>query len=125
METDQGFLELDNSILVHDNIHGGMGLVQDLYQNIERYVRNLNVARPTNKEQSIQSTPTNSPDGWSETEQARKNHSRDHPQKPGPRNCWRVARRGSEVMVFSKQQNCTVLGVVEKYEWQNAIVYLV
>ena len=28
METDQGFLELDNSVLVHDNIHGGMGLVK-------------------------------------------------------------------------------------------------
>ena len=39
--TDEGYVELNDSIVVYDNIHGGMGLVQDLYQDLDRYARNL------------------------------------------------------------------------------------
>ena len=125
METDQGFLELENSILVHDNIHGGMGLVQDLYQNIERYVRNLNVGT-TNEQGTVYPEYANELTRWLErNRESQKEPLPGPPPKPGTRNCWRVARRGSEVMVFSKQRNCTVLGVVEKHEWQGAIVYLI
>ena len=98
-----------------------MGLVQDLYQNIERYVRNLNVGT-TNEQGTVYPEYANELARW--LEQNRESQKEPTP-KPGPRNCWRVARRGSEVMVFSKQQNCTVRGVVEKHEWHDAIVYLV
>ena len=121
METDRGFLELENSILVHDNIHGGMGLVQDLYQNIERYVRNLNVDM-TNGPGTVYPEYAEELTRW--LERNRESHEEPLPE-PGPRNCWRVARRGSEVMVFSKQRNCMVPGVLEKHEWRNAVVYLV
>ena len=120
-ETNQGFLELENSILIHDNIHGGMGLVQDLYRHIEQYVRNLNVST-TNEPGTVDPEYANELTQWLERD--RGGH-KEPPPKPGPWNCWRVARRGSEVTVFSKQRNSTVLGVVEKHEWQDAIVYLV
>ena len=121
METDRGFLELENSILVHDNIHGGMGLVQDLYQSIERYVRNLNVDM-TNEAGTVYPEYAEELTRWLE----RDRESHEEPlREPGPRNFWRVARRGSEVMVFSKQRNCMVPGVVEKHEWRDAVVYLV
>ena len=121
METDQGFLELENSILIHDNIHGGMGLVQDLYRNIERYARNLNVDT-TNEPGTVYPEYAEELTHWLDREPEGQEESLP---EPGPRNWWRVARRGSEVKVFSKQSNSRVLGVVEKHEWRDAVVYLV
>ena len=120
METDRGFLELENSILIHDNIHGGMGLVQDRYRNIERYASNLNVDT-TNEPGTVYPEYAEELTHWLDREL----EGQEGLPEPGPRNWWRVARRGSEVKVFSKQSNSKVQGVVEKHEWQDAVVYLV
>ena len=88
-------------------------------------MRNLNVGT-TNEQGTVYPEYANELARWLERNRESQKEPLQGPSpKPGPRNCWRVARRGSEVMVFSKQQNSTVLGVVEKHEWHDAIVYLV
>ena len=123
METPQGFVELQDSILIHDNIHGGMGLVEDLYDNISRYAGNLKMGdnnEPGTVYPEYARSLTNwlergSPGGWND-QQAR---------PPGPEDWWRVIRTGSRIRVFSRQQEDQVAGTVEQHLWQDGIVYLV
>ena len=71
LETDRGFLELQDAILVHDNIHGGMGLVQDLYENIDRYVPKPQRGHEQRaRERSTPSTPWSWRSGWRGTRRA-------------------------------------------------------
>ena len=121
LETDRGFLELQDAILVHDNIHGGMGLVQDLYQNIDRYVRNLNV--DTNNEPgTVYLEYALELAQWLERDPQ---SAGETPPTPGPGNWWRVIRSDTEVRVFSQDRDQMVLGKVEGQEWRDGVVYLV
>ena len=122
METNQGFLDLENSILIHDNIHGGMGLVQDLYRSIERYARSLKVGT-SNEPGTVYPEYAEALIRWLE-------RNPDEPggptaQEPGPESWWRVIREGSQVRVFSAQREEMVTGEVQDRRWQDAVVYLV
>ena len=120
-ETPQGFVELEDSILVHDNIYGGMGLVSDLQQNIERYARSLN-ADISGEPGTVYPQHVEALIRWLEREGE---EAEEAPAAPGPESWWRVVRAGSPVTVFSAQQNKMVSGEIRGYEWRNAVVYLV
>ena len=120
-ETPQGYVELDDSILIHDNIRGGMGLVHDLYENIRRYARNLpaddggepGTVHPQHLEALIR---------WVEREPEETGEALP---APGPSKWWRVIRQGSAVQVFSSRAEEMAPGEIVGYEWRNAVVYLV
>ena len=120
METPAGYAELNDSIVIHDNIHGGMGLVQGLYRNIDRYAGNLKPG--TDGEPStVYPEYVRELVRWLEREEA---EGRE-PPGPGPDDWWRAVRSGSRVRVFSKARNAVAEGVVEKRGWRDGIYYLV
>ena len=121
METPVGYVELHDSIVIHDNIHGGMGLVGDLYKNIDKYARNLNT-NASNEPGSVYPEYAGEFVRW--LERGEETKDRERPE-PGADNWWRVVRTGGEVRIFSERQNAVVNGVVEKCEWRDGIFYLV
>ena len=121
METPAGYVELHDSIVIYDNIHGGMGLVQDLYRNIGHYAKNIKT--------SIQNEPGTVYPQYAGAfirwlEQGEETASRERPG-PGAPDWWRVVRRGGGVRVFSERRRAVVNGVVVKWEWQDGVFYLV
>ena len=121
METPAGYVELHDSIIIHDNIHGGMGLVGDLYKNIGQYARNLKMSG-TNEPGTVDYQYAGEFVRWLGREEPAPD--RKDPE-PGDDNWWRVVRTGSEVRVFSKRKNAMVKCVVKKCEWRDGIFYLV
>ena len=121
METPRGYVELHDSIVIHDNIHGGMGLVGDLYKNIDKYARNLKTS-DSNEPGTVDYQYAREFVRW--LEQGEPAPGRKDPE-PGDDNWWRVVRTGSEVRVFSQRKNAVVKGVVEKCEWRDGIFYRV
>ena len=121
METPKGYVELHDSIVIHDNIHGGMGLVGDLYKNIDKYARNLKMSG-SNEPGTVDYQYAGEFVRWLGREEPAP--GRKGPE-PGDENWWRVVRTGSEVRVFSKRKNAMVKCVVKKCEWRDGIFYLV
>ena len=114
-------MELHDSIVIHDNIHGGMGLVGDLYKNIGQYARNLKMSS-SNEPGTVDYKYAGEFVRWLGREEPAP--GRKGPE-PGDDNWWRVVRTGSEVRVFSERKNAVVKGVVKKCEWRDGIFYLV
>ena len=100
-ETDRGFAELDDCILVHDNIHGGMGLVAHLYENMLQYARKLKVSTD-NEPGAVYPEYVRALVRWLEMEEG--NGTPGQAQHHGPGNWWRVIRQGNEVRVFSHKE---------------------
>ena len=120
-ETPQGFVELDDSILVHDNIHGGLGLVSDLQQNLEKYARNL-VADITGEPGTVYPQHVEAMIRWVEREGE---PSEEEPAPPGPGRNWRIIRPGTTVTIYSTGRNEMVQGEVVSHDWKDRIVYAV
>ena len=90
METPAGYVELHDSIVIHDNIHGGMGLVGDLYKNIGKYAKNLKTSG-SNEPGTVDHQYAGEFVRWLGREEPAP--SRKDPE-PGDDNWWRVVRTG-------------------------------
>ena len=121
METPMGYVELNDSIVIHDNIHGGMGLVGSLYRNIGRYAKNLNVSTEDEPGAVYPQYASELVRWLDQAEEA----GMPEQKEPGQNDWWRVVRAGSRVKVFSEARNELVDGAVEKCEWRNGVLYLV
>ena len=121
-ETDRGFAEMDDCILVHDNIHGGMGLVEHLYENMLQYARKLKVSTD-NEPGAVYPEYVRALVRWLEMEEG--NGTPGQAQRHGPGNWWRVIRQGNEVRVFSHQEQDNVRGRVEGYRWQDQVLHVI
>ena len=121
METPRGYVELNDSIVIHDNIHGGMGLISSLYRNIGRYAKNLSVSM-NDEPGAVYPQYANELVRWlDQTEETGK----DEPPEPTEDDWWRVVRPDSRVRIYSETRNELVDGEVEKCEWRNGVLYLV
>ena len=120
-ETPQGFVELEDSILIHDNIHGGLGLVSDLQENLERYARSL-VADISGEPGTVYPQHVEAMIRWVEREGE---PSLEERAAPGPGRNWRIIRPGTEVTVYSADRNEVVQGEVASHSWKDRIVYAV
>ena len=121
MEAGEGFYLADNAIVVYDNVYGGIGLVEDLYQDLPEYA--LNMSR---------GAVEGSGDFYSETAERFANWMRRHQEsgegtapKPGRGNWWRVIKPGSPVTLFSKKRNDMTCGTIEEYSWNEGVRYQV
>ena len=121
METPRGFLDLDDSIIVHDNIHGGMGLTHDLYANLEKYIRKLS-AGTDEEEGGVYHQYIEEMSQWSHEDDG-ENTQGDLGEEPGEGNWWMVVRPGSEVVVNSEKQQRMVLAEVTGCVWRSGIRY--
>ena len=122
IETPEGYVEINDSILVYDNIHGGMGLVSELYRSIERYARNLNVGLEGEPGTGLSQVRELNWSGG--CRRAKEITGPCHPEY-GPDNWWRVARTGSRVRAFSELRKETAEGRIEGHEWRDEVLYLV
>ena len=98
METPMGYVELNDSIVIHDNIHGGMRLVGSLYRNIGRYAKNLNVSTE-DEPGAVYPQYASELVRW--LEQVEEAGMREQ-KEPGENDWWRVVRAGREVRMAER-----------------------
>ena len=123
VETPRGNHLSRNSIIVYDNLHGGLGLAYDLYEDLGWYAARLNRGEvwdgrgmsPESAEmflqwaQDIMSTPVG--------------QSLEEPPPAGEGDWWRTVRPGSLVEIYSETQGGMVQGEVTGPFWNAGIEY--
>ena len=130
IKTPMGYYFSHDSILVYDDIHGGLGLVQHLFDELPQYVRKLVI--PENKTDSNADTSERHSAARVKQENAQ-NFLRWLEQEPGPQDdpipqpdgnsWWRVVTNGSEVKIYLAEQTETLQGTVMNRYWDDGIKY--
>ena len=123
IETDQGYLLSESSLLIFDDIHGGLGLIDHLYQNLHSYAQNLaQVTREATDFRTAQVYPENAAAllDWLDQEPETNNAS-----QPDENDWWRVLRRNSKVTFYSPILAATTAGAVQSPRWDHGIAYRV
>ena len=126
VQTSQGCLLSSNSVLVYDNVYGGLGLTEALWWNLEEYAKQL--LRGADRERGrwgrIPIFPENAgrlvrwlneangePEPWSDA--------------PGPDDWWRIIRPGSQVCLYQQDRDDVAEGTLSEPVWQDGIKYWV
>ena len=128
IKTPRGYYLSDDSILVYDNIHGGLGLVQHLYDELPMYARKLVLPDDQDDDRAAHSAARVNNDSakqfleWLERDPGSRV---DPPPEPGEKDWWRIIINGSEVRVYSEDQREMVLGTVKNRYWDEGVKYQV
>ena len=119
----RGYLFSRSSIIIYDRIYGGLDLVRDIYDNLQRYAERIRDGAKGDHRASFQ---TNSQRflNWVKNDQMDFLDEIDLPE-PGRNDWWRVIRKGSTVKVFSPGQGEPVTGQVTGIRWEDGIRYTV
>ncbi len=120
LETPRGCVELDDAILVYDRVHGGLGLVEDLYRNLARYARSVppdygnepGTMYPDYRDALVR---------WAEGETV----TPESEPELGPDRWWRAVREGTPVRIFSSHPNGMMEGEVKEPLWRDGVAYRV
>ena len=121
---ERGFYLADDTIVIYDNIYGGLGLVESIYENLESYADWLCASQADN--------------GWSE-ELLQQEHAdkfrqwltrgEDTPTggmpEPTEADWWRVIPHGTSVHIVSPETERPVLGKIAAKSWQDGVQYQV
>ncbi len=119
VETPRGNYLSDNSIVVYDNIHGGLGLVHDLFDDLYWYASRLNRGRE-------QEGMGPSPESAEMFVQWVRDNASDPSGKPpgaGEKDWWRTVRPGSMVEVYSETMGQMCQGEVTGKFWNAGVEY--
>ena len=123
IQTQRGYHASFSSILVFDNVYGGLGLVQHLYDHLPKYAQAIASSTPPGRnDDGSYSANAERFSQW--TKEIREGRPTDL-QEPGETDWWRVVRPQSPVTVFSSQQDKMTQGEVVRAEWDDGIVYVV
>ena len=123
VETPRGNHLSNNSIIVYDNLHGGLGLVYDLYDDLGWYAARLNRGdawdgrgvSPESAEMFFQ---------WAQDIMATPGgRSMGEPPAAGEKDWWRTVRPGSLVEVYSDTLGKKAQGEVTDQFWNAGIEY--
>ena len=126
VQTAKGYLLSNNSVLVYDNVYGGLGLTEALWWNLEEYVKQLlrGADRERRRWAGINIFP----------EHARRlvrwlNEKSDGPEPapgdPGPDDWWRIIRPGSQVRLYQRDREDVAEGTLSEPVWKDGIRYWV
>ena len=123
IKTPKGYQVSRSSIVIYDHIYGGLDLVRDIHDNLERYAVKIREGargdhRATfhaNSQKFLQ---------WVRNEQSGLFDDVSLAE-PGKNHWWRVARKGSLVEVFSHRQGQTVRGEISDVIWDDRILYTI
>ena len=126
IQTSQGYVLSNNSVLVYDNVYGGLGLTEALWWYLEEYAQQL--LRGASRERRGWNRVHLSPDNalhfvrWLDQEN-------DEPgsvvEDPGPVDWWRVIRPGSRVCLYQRDRDDVGEGTLVKPVWQDGVRYIV
>ena len=134
IKTEMGYLLSLNSVLVYDNINGGIGLVQHLYDDLPGYAQRL-LPKEEDQQENWQSEEESSEHSQAMVypESARnfvrwlenRGDEVERPPEPSRNDWWRVVKNRSEVSVFSSQRDDMAQGTVMNRHWDEGIKYQV
>ena len=126
VQTPRGYVLSNNSVLVYDNVYGGLGLTEALWSNLEEYAEQL--FRGATRERK----------GWTGMSILSENIRRlgewldqvnDDPGStlgdPGPDDWWRIIRLGSQVLIYQRDRDDMVGGTLVEPVWQDGVRYVV
>ena len=126
VQTPQGYFLSTDSVLVYDNVHGGLGLTEALWWNLEEYAEQLLRGAATERRRwaRISILPENARQlvGWLNEENDEPEPS---PDDPGPDSWWRIIRPGSQVRLYRRDRNDVGEGTLLEPMWQDGIRYWV
>ena len=126
VQTPKGYLLSTDSVLVYDNVHGGLGLTEALWWNLEEYAEQLLRGAATERRRwaRISILPENARQlvGWLNEENDEPEPS---PDDPGPDSWWRIIRPGSQVRLYQRDRNDVGEGTLLEPVWQDGIRYWV
>ena len=126
VQTEKGYLLSTNSVLVYDNVYGGLGLTEALWWNLEEYAKQL--LRGADRERRRWARISISPENarrlvrWLNQENDEPEPS---PEEPGPDSWWRIIRPGSQVRLYQPGRDDLVEGTLVEPVWQEGIKYTV
>ena len=124
IETDQGAYLSNSSIVIYDNIYGGLGLVQYLYDQLPQYAQAI--TRGASEHPAARKV-INADNAESFYQWLREVNTSVAGQPPQPTTAdwWRVLTKGTHVEIFSPNLNTMSEGTVEDHVWDDAVTYLV
>ena len=116
MATGKGLNLLTDAIVIYDNVHGGLGLVQHLHDNLQDYATQLTQITPSldNEGESLALHRARS---LISALAAIMDPDQDPPAMPGPANWWMVLPNGTKVTASDDSQNIYLEGTVAGHSW--------
>ena len=126
VQTSKGYLLSTNSVLVYDNVYGGLGLTEALWWDVEDYAKHL--LRGADRERRRWSRIAVSAEnagrlvGWLNAQNDEPEASAD---EPGPDSWWRIIRPGSHVRAYYSGRDDVIEGTLAEPVWQDGIKYSV
>ena len=126
VQTPKGFLLSTDSVLIYDNVYGGLGLTEALWWSLEEYAKQL--LRGADRERRRWARIAISPENarrlvsWLDEENDEPETS---PDEPDPESWWRIIRPGSQVRVYHQDRDDLAEGTLVEAAWQDGIRYWV
>ena len=126
VQTSKGYLLSTDSVLVYDNVYGGLGLTEALWWDMEEYAKQL--LRGADRERRRWARVAISPEnahrlvGWLNEENDEPESS---PEEPGSDSWWRIIRPGSQVRAYYSGTDDVIEGTLSGPVWQDGIKYSV
>ena len=122
IETPKGSYLSDSSIVVYDNIFGGLGLVQYLYDELPQYAQAITRGTADNQIASKAILPDNAERFYQWLRELNTSMT-DDPRQPDNTDWWKVLVNDSPVQLYSAQHNTMLNGTVKTHVWRDQILY--
>ena len=132
LRTPAGHKLSGNTIMLYDNVYGGLALTEDLWQNLAEYAVQLQKAaqersqresRPGERRQTrLEPQVAASFLAWLSPAN---DQGEDAPETSDPTDWWRIYRPGTAVLVSDRQGGPDEEGSVSEPRWQDGVRYLV
>ena len=126
VQTAKGYLLSNNSVLVYDNVYGGLGLTEALWWNLEEYVKQL--LRGADRERRRRAGINIFPEHVRQLVRwlnEKNDEPEPEPDDPGPDDWWRVIRPGSQVRLYQRDRDDVAEGTLSEPVWKDGIRYWV
>ena len=121
IETKQGRHTADNCIAVYDNIHGGLGLTESLFDELPAYAAMINnVSQNDHHRGQVFPEYATQLVRWANQ---RNSQTHEEHQDPTTRLWWLTIRPGVQVRVFSPSTKSMTTGTVNTPRWQGHMAY--
>ena len=113
----------EDAIVVYDNIFGGLGLVEHLYMNLERYAQVLTESNAEMESYQILLQPANAQRFRDWTDIGGDDGEGDLPEPTGA-NWWRVLAPGAAAVIRDPDTREPVKVTVLSHVWEDRVMYL-
>ena len=122
----------DDAVLIYDNIHGGLGLTADLWENIQEYAQRIlqgaqemeALSRKSNRQDGPRMPPDTALRLVRWLESVNEHPTADGEENPGPSCWWRIVRPQTQVSIFDEYDQSMTPGTVMEPRWDRKVTYV-